>query len=113
MTALDAVGNPVRRQILRLLRDEPRSVGELSRELPRISRPAVSRHLRVLGEARLVSHTPAGTRNVYALDPAGFEDLRAFFEDFWDAVLPRYALVAENLADDDDDDDDDDDEDIS
>jgi predicted transcriptional regulator len=76
---LDALGHPTRRQILTLLRDTPRAVGEIAAELP-VSRPAVSKHLRQLEAAGLVEHSEAGTRNIFQLRRAGFEAARGYVE---------------------------------
>src|SRR2546422_5462470 len=62
----DALGNRYRREIVELLAHKPRSVQEIADRLP-ISRPAVSRHLRVLNKACLVSDEQLGTRRVYRL----------------------------------------------
>src|SRR5215213_9650658 len=97
----DALGNPVRRQILERLADEPMNVGSLAAEFP-VSRPAISRHLAVLRDAGLVVHRSEGTRNVYALDPKGFEATRKALDAFWDEAETRLRLVAENLGDRDD-----------
>lgn len=86
--ALDALGNPTRRQILQELRRKPLSVGEIAERLP-VSRPAVSRHLRVLEEAGLVSLREDGTRNIYTIRMTGFTSVRAFLDDFWDVALTR------------------------
>lgn len=86
--ALDALGNPTRRQILQELRRKPLSVGEIAERLP-VSRPAVSRHLRVLEEAGLVSQREDGTRNIYTVRMKGFASVRAFLDDFWDVALAR------------------------
>lgn len=95
---LEALGNAERRGLLRLLaRRGQMSVGELAAAVT-ISRPAVSRHLKVLEGASLVRHGAAGTRNVYSLDPAGFEAATAWLNDFWDDAEARLRLVAENLA---------------
>jgi len=67
--ALQALGDPTRREIFERLTAGPLAVGELAEELP-ISRPAVSQHLKVLKEARLVFDRPSGTRRVYQVDPA-------------------------------------------
>jgi DNA-binding transcriptional ArsR family regulator len=96
-TLFDALGNPVRREIMRLLRSGPRPVGELAQELP-VSRPAVSKHLKLLEEVGLVAHDANGTRNLYRLDRRGFDDARAWLDTFWDEALARFALVAENTA---------------
>ena len=87
---LEALGDRTRRQIVARLRAGPLSVGELAAALP-VSRPAVSQHLTVLRRSRLVRYTERGTRNVYQLDPAGLSELRAWLDDFWEAVLDRYA----------------------
>jgi len=69
-------------------------VGELAEGLP-VSRPAVSQHLRVLKDAGLVSDRKEGTRRVYRVDPAGLEEIRAYFDSFWDEALDRFAAMAE------------------
>ena len=76
------------------LRSGPRSVGELAAGLP-LSRPAVSQHLRVLREARLVCETRSGTRRIYRLDPAGLADVRAWADRFWDDALAAFKEAAE------------------
>jgi DNA-binding transcriptional ArsR family regulator len=91
----DALGDPQRRAILRLLRDGERSVGELAGELP-ISRPAVSRHLRLLREAGLVKERAVGTRRLYALHELGVDEVRRYLEAVWGEAAARYRLVAEN-----------------
>jgi DNA-binding transcriptional ArsR family regulator len=91
--ALDALGNPVRRDILRTLRVSPLSVGELAARLP-VSRPAVSRHLRLLDEAGLVESRSEGKRSVYAVRVQGFASVRAFLDEFWDAALARLEELA-------------------
>ena len=88
MHALDALGNPVRREILHALRASPLSVGDIAQRLP-ISRPAVSRHLRVLERAGLVQATDQGTRNIYAVRLQGFSSVREFMDGFWDTALGR------------------------
>ena len=91
---MSALGDPTRRTIFELLRDGPRSVGELARELP-VSRPAVSQHLRVLKRAGLVSDEPNGTRRLYRIEPAGLEALRDYVDSFWTAALAGFAAEAE------------------
>lgn len=88
MHALDALGNPVRRAILVELRKSPLAVGEIAERLP-VSRPAVSRHLRILEEAGLVEAHDEGTRNVYSVRLQGFASVRDFMDDFWDTALAR------------------------
>jgi DNA-binding transcriptional ArsR family regulator len=88
MHALDALGNPVRRQILRRLRDAPLSVNDLAASFP-ISRPAISRHLRVLAKTGLVEARGAGARHQYAVRLKGFTPVREFLDEFWDVALAR------------------------
>jgi DNA-binding transcriptional ArsR family regulator len=93
MHVLDALGNPVRRAILQELRKGPRPVGEIAASLP-ISRPAVSRHLRVLEGAGLVQVREEGTRNLYSIRMRGFASVRQFVDDFWDTALARLEELA-------------------
>jgi DNA-binding transcriptional ArsR family regulator len=93
MHVLDALGNPQRRTILHRLRRGPLAVGEIAAELP-ISRPAVSRHLRVLEEAGLVQAREEGARNVYSIRMKGFASVREFVDDFWDTALARLEELA-------------------
>lgn len=95
--ALTALADPTRRQILERLRAGESAVGELARGLP-VSRPAVSQHLRVLKEARLVAERRQGTRNLYRLDGAGIEELRAYLDGFWGEVLMAFKDAAEQTA---------------
>jgi DNA-binding transcriptional ArsR family regulator len=93
MHVLDALGNPVRRAILQELRAGPRPVGEIAAGLP-ISRPAVSRHLRMLEDAGLVQVREEGTRNLYSIRLQGFVSVRDFVDDFWDTALARLEKLA-------------------
>ncbi len=96
--ALDAVGDGTRRAILaRLLQDGPLPVVELARELP-VSRPAVSQHLRILKEARLVVDEPLGNKRVYALNPHAFASLRDYFDRFWADALEAFKRRVEGGA---------------
>ncbi len=89
-----ALGDPTRRAIFQRLAGRPSPVGELARELP-VSRPAVSQHLKVLKDARLVVDQPAGTRRIYRLDPDGVGALRADLERFWSKALASYKAAVE------------------
>jgi DNA-binding transcriptional ArsR family regulator len=91
----DALGDPNRRAIVELLGDSERSVQELADLLP-ISRPAVSRHLRVLKQAGLVVEHPSGTRRIYQLHDEGVEAVRAYVERVWGEATDRFRLVATN-----------------
>jgi DNA-binding transcriptional ArsR family regulator len=86
----DALGDPTRRQILRALSGGAKPVGELANELP-VRRPAVSKHLRVLQGAGLVSYEAHGTRHLYALAPAGYVAAQQWFVETWDTVLDAFA----------------------
>ncbi|GAA4903070.1 transcriptional regulator, ArsR family [Stackebrandtia albiflava] len=91
---LDALGDASRRLILEHLAEQESPVGVLAARMP-ISRPAVSQHLRVLKDARLVSEHVAGTRRIYRVDPAGLRALRDYLDGFWGIVLHRFADLAE------------------
>ena len=93
--ALDAVGNPTRRMVLRLLQGGATTVGELTEALP-VSQGAVSQHLKVLRDAGLVSVRPDGTRNLYAVDLDGLGEIRAWVDTFWDDVLTAFTDHAES-----------------
>jgi DNA-binding transcriptional ArsR family regulator len=89
-----ALGDPTRRAIFERLADRPLAVGELANGLP-VSRPAVSQHLRVLKDARLVTDRRDGNRRIYQLDPDGLGALRADLERFWTKALAAYKAVVE------------------
>jgi DNA-binding transcriptional ArsR family regulator len=91
----DALGDANRRAIVELLRTGDRSVRELADALP-ISRPAVSRHLRLLKEARLVSDRAEGTRRLYRLHDEGIAAVRDYLEQVWGEAAARFRLLADN-----------------
>jgi DNA-binding transcriptional ArsR family regulator len=93
----DALGEPVRRRILELLREGPTPVGELAGRLP-VGRPGVSRHLRVLEGAGLVEHRGVGTRNLYALAPGGMGVAQQWLVRTWDTALAAYAAEVGRVA---------------
>jgi len=92
---LDALGDPTRRAILERLLRGPQPVGELARAFT-VSRPAISQHLRVLKDARLVVDRAEGNRRIYALNPAGVDALRAYFDRFWTQALAAFQKAAED-----------------
>jgi DNA-binding transcriptional ArsR family regulator len=92
-----ALGDPNRRRIVEILAERPRTVGDLAAELP-ISRPAVSRHLRVLRDARLVVEERAGTRRIHRLDEEGAAAVEGYLRAVWGEALARVRLVAENTV---------------
>jgi DNA-binding transcriptional ArsR family regulator len=87
--ALATLADPTRRLLMERLRGGPQPVGALARGLP-ISRPAVSQHLKVLKEARLVIDRAEGTRRVYQIDPQGLGEIRRWLDQFWDASLAAF-----------------------
>jgi DNA-binding transcriptional ArsR family regulator len=94
----EALGDPTRREILRLLSAGDKPVHELAASLP-VSRPAVSRHLRLLKDAGMVSEQPDGTRRIYRLEAAGVQAVQAYLEGVWGEAAARFRLLAENTDD--------------
>jgi DNA-binding transcriptional ArsR family regulator len=95
--ALKALAEPNRVAILRLTRDEPRSVGEIAAHFD-ISLQAVSQHLQVLKEAGLVSERRDGARRLYAVEPGGLQAVREFVDELWPERLTRLKRLAETKA---------------
>ncbi len=93
----EALGDPNRRAIVELLRSGGRSVKEIAAELP-ISRPAVSRHLRLLKQAGLVTEQPLGTRRIYQLHHQGVDAVEAYVRRVWGDAETRFRLYAENTS---------------
>jgi DNA-binding transcriptional ArsR family regulator len=92
-----ALADPTREAIVRLLIEGERAVGEIAERLP-VSRPAVSKHLRVLEGAGVAVARAEGTRRLYTVDPAALAALRDELDRMWQRALARYALVADNRA---------------
>jgi DNA-binding transcriptional ArsR family regulator len=93
---LNALADPRRRAILRLVRDAERPSGEIAAHFPDVTGPAISQHLRVLREAGLVAERRAGTRRLYRARPEGLHELRAWLRDFWGDALVNLKEAAEN-----------------
>jgi DNA-binding transcriptional ArsR family regulator len=91
---LTALGDPTRLAIFEMLGDHPQAVNQLAAGLP-VSRPAVSQHLRVLKEARLVRARREGARRIYELNPEGVAMLRDHFAHLWDQALTAFKKFAE------------------
>ena len=91
----DALGDPNRRALVELLRAGEGSVQQLADAQP-ISRPAVSRHLRLLKEAGLVTDRAEGTRRLYRLHDEGIDAVRAYVEEVWGDAAARFRIAAEN-----------------
>ena len=95
----DALGDDTRREILSLLSRGDRAVNELASALP-ISRPAVSRHLRLLKNAGLVAERSDGTRRIYHLEETGIRAVQDYLERVWGEAGGRFRLFAENTRSD-------------
>ena len=93
--AFQALADPHRRAILRLVRDRPRSVNEIAGQFE-ITQQAVSAHLKVLRDAGLVAVRPQGQRRLYVVRPEGLEGLRDFLAEFWPASLQRLKEAVES-----------------
>jgi len=93
----EALGDPNRREILRLLGEGDKPVQEIAGAMP-ISRPAVSRHLRLLKQAGLVTEQAEGTRRIYHLDGAGLEAVQRYLTGVWGEAAARFRLVADNVG---------------
>jgi DNA-binding transcriptional ArsR family regulator len=96
-SALDALGDANRRAIVEILGAGTASVQQIADRLP-ISRPAVSRHLRVLKEAGLVDDHPEGTRRLYELRDAGVDAVREYFRIVWGEAATRFTMTVENTT---------------
>jgi DNA-binding transcriptional ArsR family regulator len=92
-----ALADDRRREIVALLAERPRSVGELAAGMP-VSRPAVSQHLKVLKDAGLVSEHPEGTRRIYQLNPVALAALRDQLDTYWRRALTSYAQLVSEVS---------------
>lgn len=88
-----ALADPTRRAIVEKLGQSPSSVGALAQGFP-VSRPAISQHLKVLGDAGLVTVRAEGTRRIYALAPKGAAPLRDWLDRLWGDALDAFAEKA-------------------
>jgi DNA-binding transcriptional ArsR family regulator len=95
MEAAAAIADPIRRRVLELVRDEELPAGRLAAEFA-VSRPAVSRHLRVLREAGLVRERRDGRLRLYRADPTPLAELRGWLERYWDDRLEALRALAED-----------------
>jgi DNA-binding transcriptional ArsR family regulator len=91
----EALADAHRRAILELLHGRERSVREIADEMP-ITRPAVSRHLRLLKEAGLVTSSADGTRRLYRLHDEGVDAVHAYLQEVWGDAAARFRLAADN-----------------
>ena len=96
-TVLDALAEPRRREILRLIRNEELAAGEIARHFD-VTRGAISQHIGVLKSAGLISERRDGTRRLYRVRLQGFAELQDFLNEFWDTRLLRLQGAAEKAA---------------
>ncbi len=97
--ALQAIAEPRRREILRIIWRSEVPAGDIARRFEgQVTRPAISQHLRVLLDAGLVSERRQGTRRLYRARPEGLAELRRYLEDLWDTGLERLKSAAETEA---------------
>lgn len=94
MNAAAAIADPIRRRVLELVRDAEVPAGEIAAAFP-VSRPAVSRHLRVLREAGLVHERRVGRERLYRADPAPLAELREWLDGYWAGRLDALKRLAE------------------
>ncbi len=90
-----ALADGTRRSILRLVRDEERSSGDLAGQFRTMGRPAVSQHLRVLHEAGLVTIRAEGNRRMYRARTEGLTDMWRYLDEMWTDRLARLKIAAE------------------
>jgi DNA-binding transcriptional ArsR family regulator len=95
--ALAALADPTRRQLLTLLAGGELAAGDLAERFP-VSRPAISRHLRVLREAGLVRVRAEGKRRLYALDPRPLAELDRWLEQYRDLWAQRFDALDTEIA---------------
>ena len=97
-TVLKAIAEPRRQEILRLLWQRERAAGDVAAHFD-ISRPAISKHLRILKEAGLLAERRVGTQRLYRARPERLADARRFIESFWDQGLAAIKRSAEDGRD--------------
>ncbi len=93
-TLFTALADPTRRELFERLSKKEMPVGELARGT-RVTRPAVSQHLRVLLEAGLVVCREDGTRRIYSIDSRGVDDMRSYLDKMWDRALAHFKKQVE------------------
>ena len=93
-SAIQALAEPRRREILELVRDRELMAGEIASRFD-VTRPAISQHLGVLKEAGLVSERREGTKRFYRARPEGLKELKEFLEGFWSFHLGELKRAAE------------------
>ena len=97
MQSLAALADPIRREVVDLLAGGELAAGELADRFP-VSRPAISRHLRVLREAGLVQVRTEGRHRFYALDPGPLRELDIWLERYRDLWAQRLDALDTEIA---------------
>ena len=92
--AFRAFADPTRRAVLEYLIGRPHAVNELAEHFD-VTRPAISKHLRVLKGAGVVRERREGRNRIYELDPEGLQEVRDYFDRFWDDALQAFKRAAE------------------
>jgi len=91
---LEILADPTRRTIVEKLRRGPATVQAIADELP-VSRPAVSKHLKLMLQAGVVRMSTNGTRHFYEIDLKKIDEVRRYLDSFWDTALARFKQQAE------------------
>jgi DNA-binding transcriptional ArsR family regulator len=95
--AAAAIADPIRRRVLELVRESELPAGEIAAQFT-VSRPAVSRHLRVLRESGLVRERRVGRARLYRAELAPLAELRSWLDDYWGGRLAALKELAEEPA---------------
>jgi DNA-binding transcriptional ArsR family regulator len=93
-----AIADPTRREVLRLLAEKELSISEIKSHFP-MSRTAIAKHLHILSEAELVNGRKVGREKLYHLQPEPLAELKqwlSFYEQFWNNKLSMLKHVVEN-----------------
>ena len=92
---LAALADPTRLAVFERLAKSPAAVHQIADEFT-VSRPAISQHLRVLKDARLVLDEAVGNQRIYRVNPSGIEEIRSYFDRFWGDALSSFKAFIEN-----------------
>jgi DNA-binding transcriptional ArsR family regulator len=92
---LAALADPTRRAVFERVAKRPAAVHEIALDFP-VSRPAISQHLRVLKNARLVLDEAVGNQRIYRINPSGIEEMRSYFDRFWSDALSSFKTFIES-----------------
>jgi DNA-binding transcriptional ArsR family regulator len=90
-----ALADPTRLAVFERLAKSPGAVHDIADEFT-VSRPAISQHLRVLKDARLVLDEAVGNQRIYRVNPSGIEEIRSYFDRFWGDALSSFKAFIEN-----------------